>query len=152
MTLISIDPNVNRMALAKWINGKLAATYYLRSDLKGTKNTFLQLHELNIAPDEIAIEVPEIYKKDGMKKKKSLMKLDFYAGFACGALYVPGTIITRYLPKEWKGQVPKDIMAPRILGKLSPTELQNLTLPGFKTMDHDIIDAVGIGLKHLGRI
>lgn len=152
MILLSIDPNVKRMALVEWHDGKLVKTYYLRSDLKGALSTFEQLCRLDVEPDVIAVEVPEIYAR-AVFKKKGLMKLGFYAGFACGALYCPDhTEVVEYLPKEWKGQVSKEVMAPRIMGKLSEKEIKNIDFPGFKTMDHDIVDAIGIGLKYLGRL
>ena len=152
MILISIDPNVKRMAVAVWEHGELRQTMYLRSDLKGRASTFDQLIEIDVPPDEIAVEVPQIYS-GAVSKKKGLMKLGFYAGFACGALYQGGhTTVHEYLPAQWKGQVPKDIMLPRIIEKLTASELTRVTLPTGKSYQHDVWDAVGIGLHHLGRL
>jgi len=151
MQLVSIDPNVKRMALAVWEDGVLQSTLYLRSDLKGCQHTFDLLHELVLDPDEIAIEMMQIYR-GGEQKKAALLKLNFYGGFAAGALYRDGTDVTGYLPRQWKGSVPKDKMLPRIMGKLTPVELQNVTLPTGKSYQHDVWDAVGVGLHHLGRL
>ncbi len=153
MTLISIDPSTKRPAVALWEDGILTETFYLRSDLKNTPDVFELVSELAFShyADEVAIEMPEIYA--GSKVSKAgLMKLAFHAGFSAGVFHVPGrTKIYPYLPKEWKGQVPKEVMSPRIMGRLSKDEAAKvLTLT--KTFQHDLHDAVGIGLYHLGRL
>jgi hypothetical protein len=54
-------------------------------------------------------------------------------------------------PRTWKGNVPKEVMLDRILEKLSETEKARLPkLP--KGKFHNVIDAIGIGLHHLGRL
>jgi hypothetical protein len=55
-------------------------------------------------------------------------------------LYAPVT--------QWKKQVPKDVMAKRIFARLSAEEL---SLLGEKP-DHNVLDAVGIGLWDLKRV
>lgn len=154
MILISIDPNVKRMALAVWKHGELQETMYLRSDLKGCKDTFALLHELELCPDEIAVETMVIYR--GREKlKKSLLKLNFYGGFACGALYREHTKVHMYPASgtgSWKPSIPKEIMLPRIQQRLTALELTRVTLPKGKSYHHDVWDAVGIGLHHLGRL
>ena len=150
MILVSIDPNVKRMALAVWYNGKLGKTYYLRSDLKGKASTFEQLCSLGIEPDVIAVEIPQIYA-GAVFKKKGLMKLGFYAGFACGALYCPDhTDVVQYLPREWAGQTPKEVRKPRVMKALTQQEKDNIEWPP-PSMVHDVIDCIAIGLHYLGR-
>lgn len=154
MRLVSIDPNVKRMALAVWEDGELVKTYYLRSDLKGAPHTYELLLEMPGAlgwVDQIAIESQQIYARDGLKKAGSLIKLAQYAGAAVGALFCEGCEVTYYLPRVWKGQVPKDVMLPRIQEKLTALELTKV-VDLSKTYEHDIWDAVGIGLYHLGRM
>ncbi len=154
MILISVDPNVKRMALAVWEHGELRETYYLRSDLKGRKSTFGLLEELKLAPDEIAVETMVIYP--GREKlKRSLLKLQFFGGFAAGVLGVEGTRIHMYPAsgvRSWKPPIPKEVMLPRIIARLTSAELARVDLPKAKSFRHDIWDAVGIGLHHLGRL
>ncbi len=52
-----------------------------------------------------------------------------------------------YQPRQWKGQVDKKIMQQRILRLLWPEELKLV-----KDANHDVFDAVGIGLFHLKRM
>lgn len=54
-------------------------------------------------------------------------------------------------PNEWKGSVPKVIHQKRILAVLSVEERARLPKL-LKTKSHNMIDAVGIGLYHLGRL
>jgi hypothetical protein len=57
-----------------------------------------------------------------------------------------------YLPREWKGQVPKDIMIKRIQERLAPDERTRVEHPRAKSLSHNVWDAVGIGLRTLGRL
>lgn len=52
-----------------------------------------------------------------------------------------------YQPRQWKGQVEKKIIQSRILRTLWPEELVRLG-----DADHNVFDAVGIGLFHLKRL
>lgn len=56
---------------------------------------------------------------------------------------------TQYYPYEWKGTVKKVVFTQRILGRLNDTELQCIERG---PLDHNTIDAVGIGLHYLGRL
>jgi hypothetical protein len=51
------------------------------------------------------------------------------------------------LVNVWKGSVPKEIMNRRVLERLTAEELSRLT-----TKNHNVLDAVGIGLWALGRL
>lgn len=63
-----------------------------------------------------------------------------------------------YRPEEWKGQMPTggkagvqvDVLGARVLSRLSPEEKTRIPDAGAKT--HNVIDAIGIGLHHLGRL
>jgi hypothetical protein len=60
--------------------------------------------------------------------------------------------ITWYYPKTWKGNVDKAAHQPRILSTLSDVERACITTVRAKALMHNVIDAVGIGLFHLGRM
>lgn len=59
--------------------------------------------------------------------------------------------VSTYKPREWKGQVPKEIMAERILSRLSSDEV-NVIPAMSKSKAHNVTDAVGVGLHHLKRL
>jgi hypothetical protein len=50
------------------------------------------------------------------------------------------------LPRTWKGTVPKSIMTKRILAALTPEDF------GPVPEDHNVIDAIGLGLWRLDRL
>lgn len=56
-----------------------------------------------------------------------------------------------YRPHEWKGSLDGDAMTTRIIGRLSEDE-KNAIEPCPASVYHNAVDAVGLGLKHLGRL
>lgn len=66
-----------------------------------------------------------------------------------GALAWDFTNVYWYEARKWKGQVPKAVMGKRILKCLTEEELKVL---GPLAKNHNVLDAVGIGLYHLGRL
>lgn len=77
------------------------------------------------------------------------------------ASFYPASSIKEYLPRDWKGQLPKTpklanyIVYKRIVVRLSPAENKILTVAlGRLTSEKpkfDVVDAVGIGLHDVGR-
>jgi len=76
--------------------------------------------------------------------------------------------VKRYLPHEWKGTINPDVMISRIRHRLTPGEFSVIQFPGNTCSDcrdrlapipcckstcpaHNVFDAVGLGLFHLGR-
>lgn len=55
------------------------------------------------------------------------------------------------LPRTWKGSLDGEVMAQRIEGRLSPEEVARIEdCPA--SLRHNVLDAVGIGLYHFGRL
>ncbi len=98
---------------------------------------------------ELVLEVPQVYRQ-GLQKgdPADLIELAGVDG-ALAALITAGKT-TGYLPQRWKGQVPKEIHHKRILAKLSETEKAAIE-PTPASLLHNVYDAIGIGLFHLGR-
>jgi len=97
-------------------------------------------------PDYLVCEWPQIYTSGkGKGDPNDLIPLAVICGML--AAQYPSASVYTYAPREWKGQVPKRVMVTRVLGRLSDEELALLT-----TSDHNAIDAIGIGLWHLGRL
>jgi hypothetical protein len=62
-----------------------------------------------------------------------------------------------YKPRQWKGQVDKGVMLRRVLKRLTDDELRRVpdlisSLERKSSVWHHAIDAVGVGLHHLGRL
>lgn len=102
-------------------------------------------------PAEIVCEWPQIYQRTENKTKGDPNDMIPLAGIdAALAALEPGAIVTSVLPATWKAQIPKEIMGKRILARLSESERKRIEDHGTKT--HNAIDAVGLGLYHLGRL
>lgn len=147
--MISIDPGAHYFAYARWDKNELAdagrmtfMTYWCAVELL---HNMLSFDSENI---KVVCEWPQVYQR--VKSKADPEDLLVLAA-TVGAL---GTVVERaeqfvlYRPREWKGNIPKEIHHPRIL-KACPEAKQ--FLPKNKKHAADILDAVGIGLYHLSR-
>jgi hypothetical protein len=112
---------------------------------------------------KVFIEMPQFYPR-GHKRPNDLIKLAFTAGRLVGASGVAemgyGYEATYFLPHEWKGNIPKETCNNRARMRLQPDELavlaacENVILAyggGGKSVLHNVLDAIGIGLFAVGR-
>ena len=145
MNLLSIDPGKRSLAWALWTDGTLVAAELEKHKAKDWAGS---IHEMAegvdwstgaIVPDLVLVELPRVYPHSRDKRPNDLIDLAAVAG-ACAAL---GPLEFVH-PRGWKGQTPKHISAARSRGKLTPKELGRV-----QTGDHNVWDAVGIGLWYL---
>lgn len=135
--MITIDPGVNGCGWAWW-----GAAYLIQAG-------YGQPPSAKETREDLLIELPQIYS--AMKSKgnpNNLIKLAFHAG-----MVVNGRPYETVSPRQWKGTIKKEVMLKRILSKLTDTELsllKGLGLP--KSLEHNVVDACGIGLWKLGRL
>lgn len=110
----------------------------------------------NVSPplSLVIIEKPQVYEASKQKgRQKDIVDTAVRAGVLIGhvqALYgnVPLKTPT---PNEWKGNVDKAIHNNRVLARLD--ERERALLPTTRTSAlHNVLDSIGIGLKHLGRM
>jgi hypothetical protein len=164
--IVSIDPGVRFTGVAIWDHHQ--SRYYLRR-AHLVKNTAkdLAMSVVNVScgtfignyPFEaVIVELPQVYTRDKSKGDPN----DLIAVAA-----VAGAIMDRYaslarvghklyvLPGEWKGGVPKTTKSGqnpiknRCQVDLRPQELGNIALPTAMSLQHNVWDAVGIGLWYL---
>lgn len=134
--MISVDPGVKGCGWALWGGATLIDCGYgevPRHDSTG-----------------LVIELPQVYY--GAKQKGDANDLVSLA-FAAGKIASRFVCYTTVKPRDWKGTVKKEVMLKRILSKLTDGELtilKGLGLP--KSLEHNVVDAVGIGLHSLGRL
>ena len=164
--LVSFDPGLREAGLAVFTEGRLTfATLVKSNSLKRdgpawkemTKEVKYALSLTNLSVFHfgftLASEIPQVYRegKGGNVDPSDLTNLAGVVGAVIGYLD-PDEVFT-YLPATWKGQVPKDRHQPRILARLDDVErfaLARVSCP--KSKLHNVIDAIGIWLFHLGRI
>lgn len=79
---------------------------------------------------------------------EALLKLSSACGAYTSLLQAAGFSVEWVFPSTWKGSVPKKIMCRRIVDKLSPSEYSCIDKP----RDHNVLDAIGVGLWKIQRL
>ena len=101
--------------------------------------------------DKVLIEVPRIYPASQQKgDQNDLIALAGFA-YALATCVHSAEEIVRFFPRDWKGTIDPDVMTSRIEARLAPAESASLE-PCPKSLRHNMIDAVGIGLFDMGRL
>ena len=160
-TIMSIDPGLRGCGVAFFCEGPsvLDRAMYVRNPVK-IGDDMMAIAEMGNAVaneanrwghvDLIVVEFPQVYAgSKSIGDPRDLLTLAAIDGYICGL--VSCVEVRRYLPREWKGQVDPDAMIARIQGRLSPEEKARVDLC-CKSLQHNIWDAVGIGLKACGRL
>jgi hypothetical protein len=96
------------------------------------------------AVDKLVVETPVITRST--RNPASIITLAITAGILIGK--VDAKKLERVAPSTWKGSRPKDVDNRYTLRLLSELERYRM---GVLISDHNVIDAVGIGLWALGR-
>lgn len=151
--LIAIDPGVHMAGVACFEDSTLVWAELMKGTGDGLpeklRQALIDILGGAFEDAELAIEVPQAYHRHSSQKgdQNDLIALAFSAGEMAGRLCLP---TTRYLPREWKGQAPKDVVTARTRARLTEVELSRIALPA-KSLQHNVWDAIEIGLHHLGR-
>jgi len=152
MILKSVDPGLRTCGVALWRDGVLTRADLVLGSPKALG--FDAWYPMALAvgkhrSDELAIELPQVYTR-GLSKgdPNDLIQLAVIVGMIADS----HPMVSIYLPRQWKGQTPKDVMTRRIKGKLTDEELACIVLPTQRSLQHNVWDAIGIGLHHLERL
>lgn len=155
--LIAIDPGKRSLGWARFDydlhDQRLAACGLLRwKDWAAMCGGMLWLYERlgGEQSGEIVIEVPQVYQQRHWKgDPNDLVDVALVAG-AAGVKFGPTVLFVR--PREWKGSRPKKADHALTLSRLSPDELAELDqVDAPKSLRHNVLDAIGMGLWKLGR-
>jgi hypothetical protein len=163
--LLAIDPGIRGCGMAVFDHGMLAEAAYVVNPCKEGNGaaeassmaswvvgTILGRWYVS----EIAVEWPRVYAariREGKTKEDPNDLLALTAvDAAIVALLAPATAKS-YAPSDWKGQMDKDVCHARVVTRLSSSELAvaETGARAAKSKAHNMYDAVGIGLHHLGR-
>lgn len=168
--LLSVDPGTRVCGAALWSDGVLVAAAAVKNPIP-TGSDFRECVEaarevLRWARyhdaeriDILALEKPQVYQPGGDRTvgdPNGLVPLAAIDGALAAMLGAP---VKAYWPKEW-GAVgkPDRVSEPypverRVRDRLSSAELRALEAewPGNVKHSYDLVDAVAIGLHHLGR-
>jgi hypothetical protein len=154
--VIALDPGVKAAGVAVFIDGELDFAWLAQG--KSWQDTaydaFQGLYRSKCRDPhqyttKVVIERPQVYQQRKLKgDPNDLVSVALMAGAFCG--YAGSSAlrpeIVSVFPRYWKGQVDPDVMIERIKGKLSKEETGRVELPRKKNLQHNVWDAVGIGL------
>ncbi len=157
ITLLAIDPGLNACGCAYFIDNILVnsgligytAPTWEAIPKRAAMTADAVFTEFGI-PERLVIEWPQVYRLGGRAgaDPNDLLGLAAVAGALCVRACDP--VVNTYKPAEWKGQVPKEVHHARILRFLSDTEKKAIPKLA-KSKLHNVLDAIGLGLFHLGR-
>lgn len=162
--LVAIDPSITSSGVAAFVGGRLL--WAKRIKVKRSKED-VALRSLTMAsaiveavgsPDVIAFERPQIYQSGKGEGDPNDLPALLAIGVATAAILRPRELVS-YYPREWAGQLKKtksgdcreSPRAIRIHSRLE-SEGEIAVWSALRPSDHDVIDAIGIGLHHLGRL
>lgn len=147
-SVIGIDPGNTRTGWAVFWEAELQSAGWLAGDL-------FDLPDVPLLPAIVVVELPVIYPLGkGKGDPNDLIKVAELAGAIRGfySVRAPGVDTAVVKPRTWKGTVPKAIHNKRVVGALSARETNLLPRrPRAGDFDHNMLDAIGIGLWQLAK-
>jgi hypothetical protein len=165
--LVAIDPGVYACGVASFEDGFLVAAALIKvARAEGREARAAEaaaaawaVVEWCLGRDvgELAVEWPRVYAgqiRRGESRADPNDLLPLAGVDAAVAAVFGGMRVSSYAPSEWKGQMPKDVCRRRIASRLTLAE-EHILEEAARTAGgggHNVWDAVGVGLHHLGRL
>lgn len=156
--LLAVDPGTKHVAYAQFDEMRLDDCGLWRSNAKELVDRIVDFHYQLIRSKSInyigrvVVELPVVYGPGKTRNPADLIDLTLVAGSFIPLASVSAVTQT---PAEWKGQRPKHVCQRHIEAELRASErgiinkkFQNIP----KSLRHNVWDAIGLGMSHLGRI
>lgn len=169
--ILSVDPGIRGCGAALWENQCLVRAAYVPSSAREGDGpveavamaqalvSWAQRTTCEPRPiGDLVVEWPRTY--GGKASRGDANDLFALAGIdsALAALLPQSTRVSRYFPKDWKGTIEKPkttkqpyIIRERVFARLDVFERAVVDWTNNVKHSWDVADAIGIGLKHLGR-
>ena len=150
--LISLDPGLRGCGVAWWrVDGSLAHVAYVRNPVKiGNGPAAWMGYDRTRAfwyttrTEHFLSEIPQVYRAGASKgDPDDLIQLAGVVGVF--SALVSATTYWGVKPREWKGQVPKDVHHARLVKTLSEADLKMVEVAAPPSLRHNVLDAVGLG-------
>lgn len=160
--IFSVDPGCRGCGAALWAEGKLLSAEYIPNPMLKGLGVDSARHMAEalccwVAPlvegDSVVLEVPRVYPARFQKgDQNDLIALSLVVGAIAGAFESDLTFVQCF-PRDWKGTADADrVVIPMIQGLLKSHETSAVRLPRSAELQHNVWDAVGIGLHYLKRL
>ena len=154
MNLLSIDPGKQHLAYALWQRDALTRAHLIRlpqsmrTASKWERAIYFYEEIRDFLPErefEIALEDMEFRN---IAAANNVIELQAIAAITTGLLMPEA--VTYYRPSQWKGSVSKGGTKAHVERTL--TSAERLLIPKLPpSLIHNVYDAIGIGVRHLGR-
>lgn len=162
--LLCVDPGSRQLGWAALDQSRVVDCGIIRAPYLEAMLDYLTSEGSELPPqaDTLVVERPYIYRGPQQKgDPNDILVVALVVGAVIGSTEYDKLKLPS--PKDWKGTVDKVVMGKRILSLLSPIEKQLLLLrvpevrafeerPSAKSVALNTIDAIGLGLKHTGRL
>ena len=155
--LYAVDPGVHACGVALFVDRQLYACALVPAadGPLPARALFTFRPPVVSSVTRCACEKPKVYPHGKAKKGRDVRPGDLI-DLAIAAGRMTGMLTTKYLePAEWKGQLPKKIHHERVGRALTEPEhvvLAEHLRPIKTALQHNVLDAVALGLRTLGRI
>ncbi len=164
MSLIAIDPGINGAGIAAFEGQDLTWATYVANNIGNKVNVLARARALSerlvqavpsrlahTGPCVIVCEFPQIYTwGKGKGDPNDLLPLAAVLGGFVALQHAAEIVVVS--PHAWKGNIDGDVMVERIQERVTPYEKARVLLPSAKSLQHNVWDAIGIGLHHLHRL
>lgn len=158
--IVSVDPGLAKVALAIWNRNTFElerACLVQHSHEVGTERVqkwrdmayWVNVEVGDLGEVDLVMEVPQIYGGPRAEDPNDLLDLAGVLG-AIASSFAIAEVQWSPLPREWKGQLPKEITQKRVDAKLSPMEKAKIQWP-IKSLAHNVYDAIHLGIVYLER-
>jgi len=150
MQLVAVDPGKRTIALAVFDQSKKTMIGCQLTVLDGVRNFFIDARRTHT---QVLIERPQVYLHQKLKgDPNDLIDVAIAVGQVAEMALANGCTVDSVLPRQWKGQRPKEVDNKVTLDHMFPHERHLLSRCGvIKSKRHNVLDAIGIGLWKLGR-
>jgi hypothetical protein len=148
--LITLDPGLRGCGVAWWrVDGSLAHVAYVRNPVRIGNGPAAWMGYDRAAlwdnrTDHFLSEIPQVYRAGASKgDPDDLIQLAGVVGVF--SALVSAKVYWGVKPREWKGQVPKDVHHARLVKTLSEAERKMIDASAPPSLRHNVLDAVGLG-------
>lgn len=154
--ILCVDPGLRGCGCASFSgDGNLIKASYVKSPNKSDRGAVAwaemayAINEAYPLANILVIETQRIRPQDTRAIHGAIMEVQGVAGAIIGLFCDMG--VRGYTPEQWKGSIKGDVMTERIKARMTWEDWRVFESPG-KTLEHNVVDAVGIGLHYFGRL
>jgi hypothetical protein len=159
---VSIDPGKHACSIACWQDCQLVYAGLIENpfkyasrqradrwgDLGRNVARIIRIYLGEFDSISLIVEVPQIYPGPRKEDPNDLIDLAGVLGAIIGAS--EAHVVWSPLPKDWKGQLPKEVTKLRVDQKLTGPEKERIAWP-LERLRHNVYDAVHLGIVYLER-